>query len=190
MLAFFWFLFWQYDICPYVSRVSQTAHRVILISLHFLFYSVFISFFRALLFMLTGFSVTFLLTTPKSIFQYLLTQCWLSLCCVIFLTFRFGMDVIKLSQVECRQEWIVARRAVSVLLSIYISYLPMTLIGACKVLHALLYDLYLIWIYRYYCFIMEALIAIKCYMRWSIIIPNRALQYNSCNQISAVRQLE
>lgn len=31
------------------------------------------------------------------------------------LTFRFGMDVIKLSQVECRQEWIVARRALSVL---------------------------------------------------------------------------
>lgn len=85
MLAAFWFLFRQYDICPYVSRVSQIAHRVILISLHFLFYSVFISFFRALLFMLTGFSVTFLLTTPKSIFQYLLTQCWLSLCYVIFL---------------------------------------------------------------------------------------------------------
>lgn len=54
------------------------------------------------------------------------------------LTFRFGMDVIKLSQVECRQEWNVARRVVSVLLSIYISYLPLTLIGACKVLHALL----------------------------------------------------
>lgn len=139
MLAFFRFLFWQYDICPYVSSVSQIAHRVILVSFCFLFYSVFISFFRALLFMLTGFSVTFLLTTPKSIFQYLLTQCWLSLCCVVvFMTFLFGMDVIKLSRVGCRQEQIVARRAVSVLLSIYISYLPLTLMDACKVLLALL----------------------------------------------------
>lgn len=96
--------------------VSQNAHRAILIPFCFLFCSVFICFFRALLFMLTGFSVTFLLTTPKSVFQYLLTQCWLSLCCVIvFMVLWFGLDVIK-SRTECRQEWIVAQRAVSVAL--------------------------------------------------------------------------
>ena len=142
MLAFFRFLLWQYGICPYVSGVSQIAHRVTLISFCFLFYSVFISFFRALLLMLTGFSVTFLLTTPRSIFQYLLTQRWLSLCCVIvFMTFWFGIDVIRLSQVECRPQWIVAWRALSllsILLSIYVSYLPLPLMDACKVLLALL----------------------------------------------------
>lgn len=95
--GFVFFFFWQYDICPYISRVSQIAHRATLIFC-FLFCSVSICFFRALLFMLTGFSVTFLLTSPKSIFQYLPTQCWLSLCCVtVFMTFQFGIDVIELS---------------------------------------------------------------------------------------------
>lgn len=58
MLAFLGFLSWQSDSCPFVSRVSQIAHSHRDITLLALLSCIY-SFFRALLLMLTGFSVTF-----------------------------------------------------------------------------------------------------------------------------------
>ena len=53
----------------------------------------FICFLRAPSFMLMSFTTTFMLTSSKSTFQYLLTQCWLSLCTIVFMTFEYGIDV-------------------------------------------------------------------------------------------------
>lgn len=102
MLAFLEFLSWQSATCPFVSRVSQIAHSHRNITLPAPLSCIY-SFFRALLLMLTGFSVTFLLTTPKSIFLSVPTDPVLAvplLGLIAFVTFWVWIDSIKLPQAE------------------------------------------------------------------------------------------
>lgn len=76
---------------------------VIGVSLCFPFSPVFIPSLGHYFLMLTGFSVTFLLTTPKSIFLSVPTDPVLALPLlglIGLMAFQVGMDGIKLSQVE------------------------------------------------------------------------------------------